>query len=222
MIAQAEFTRKRVAPACDTTFGSWESITPGRRIHFPKHEHPAFGRYADVDLLVLDILEKGKPVVRPGRKAMGHQAARFSDRQATEGMLNAETLSRAIGVQLSDSGQGAVSCLLKSTVYRLSDTASAYTADASLGRFPRITHATAGKLGLRMADSLVRWPLEGHMKRWINSVRSFLVSEDGPTAVEYAVMLALIVVVCLAAIGSIGTNANTTFTTIANSLSSGT
>ena len=37
----------------------------------------------------------------------------------------------------------------------------------------------------------------------------FLVSEDGPTAVEYAVMLALIVIVCLAAIQAIGTNANT-------------
>jgi pilus assembly protein Flp/PilA len=59
------------------------------------------------------------------------------------------------------------------------------------------------------------------MKRWVCSVRRFLVSEDGPTAVEYAVMLALIVVVCLAAIGSIGTNANTTFQNIANSLSSG-
>ena len=60
------------------------------------------------------------------------------------------------------------------------------------------------------------------MKRWVSCVREWFVSEDGPTAVEYAVMLALIVVVCLAAIGSIGTNANTTFQTIANSLSSGT
>jgi pilus assembly protein Flp/PilA len=59
------------------------------------------------------------------------------------------------------------------------------------------------------------------MGRLVNRVRQFLVCEDGPTAVEYAVMLALIVIVCLAAIGSIGTNANTTFTTIANSLSSG-
>lgn len=49
-------------------------------------------------------------------------------------------------------------------------------------------------------------------------IRNFLVSEDGPTAVEYAVMLALIVVVCLTAINTIGTNANTTFTTVANSL----
>jgi pilus assembly protein Flp/PilA len=51
-----------------------------------------------------------------------------------------------------------------------------------------------------------------------NSVRRFLVSEDGPTAVEYAVMLALIVIVCLVSIRTIGTNANTTFTNIGNSL----
>ncbi len=37
-------------------------------------------------------------------------------------------------------------------------------------------------------------------------MQRFLVSEDGPTAVEYAVMLALIVIVCLTAISSIGTN----------------
>ena len=41
----------------------------------------------------------------------------------------------------------------------------------------------------------------------------FLKREDGPTAVEYAVMLALIVVVCLTAIGTLGTQANTTFST---------
>ena len=45
-----------------------------------------------------------------------------------------------------------------------------------------------------------------------------MVSEDGPTAVEYAVMLALIIIVCLTAISSIGTNANTTFTDVANSI----
>jgi pilus assembly protein Flp/PilA len=39
----------------------------------------------------------------------------------------------------------------------------------------------------------------------------FLKQEDGPTAVEYAVMLALIVVVCIVAITAIGTNANSTF-----------
>ena len=39
--------------------------------------------------------------------------------------------------------------------------------------------------------------------------------EDGPTAVEYAVMLALIIVVCLAAIGTLGNNANATFSNVA-------
>ncbi len=58
------------------------------------------------------------------------------------------------------------------------------------------------------------------MKSFALQVRRFLVSEDGPTAVEYAVMLALIVIVCLAAIGSIGTNAKTTFTNVAASLAS--
>jgi pilus assembly protein Flp/PilA len=52
-------------------------------------------------------------------------------------------------------------------------------------------------------------------------LRHFLASEDGPTAVEYAVMLALIVIVCLTAIQSVGTNAKTTFTNVANSLTSG-
>lgn len=53
------------------------------------------------------------------------------------------------------------------------------------------------------------------MKSLAKSVKHFLVSEDGPTAVEYAVMLALIVIVCLTAIQAIGTNANTTFTNVA-------
>jgi pilus assembly protein Flp/PilA len=59
------------------------------------------------------------------------------------------------------------------------------------------------------------------MREFIAKIRRFLTSENGPTAVEYAVMLALIVVVCLASIRTIGTNAKTTFTTIANSLASG-
>ena len=46
------------------------------------------------------------------------------------------------------------------------------------------------------------------------SVVNFLQAEDGPTAVEYAVMLALIIVVCIAAITALGTNANQTFTTV--------
>jgi pilus assembly protein Flp/PilA len=52
-------------------------------------------------------------------------------------------------------------------------------------------------------------------------VARFLKAEDGPTAVEYAVMLALIVVVCIAAITTLGSNANQTFTTVANAVSTG-
>ena len=47
---------------------------------------------------------------------------------------------------------------------------------------------------------------------------NFLTREDGPTAVEYAVMLALIIVVCIAAITALGTNANATFTTVGNAV----
>lgn len=56
------------------------------------------------------------------------------------------------------------------------------------------------------------------MTQLAHSVKQFLVSEDGPTAVEYAVMLALIVVVCLTAIQAIGTNANAKFQESADAL----
>ena len=49
------------------------------------------------------------------------------------------------------------------------------------------------------------------MSKFANQLRRFLVSEDGPTAVEYAVMLALIIVVCIGAITTLGTKANDTF-----------
>ena len=54
----------------------------------------------------------------------------------------------------------------------------------------------------------------------INKLKRFLSSEDGPTAVEYAVMLALIIIVCLISIQTLGTNTNTTFNYIAGSMSS--
>ena len=56
------------------------------------------------------------------------------------------------------------------------------------------------------------------MKTLAQQVRRFLKSEDGPTAVEYAVMLALIIIVCLVAIQEVGTQASTTFSNVANSL----
>jgi pilus assembly protein Flp/PilA len=56
------------------------------------------------------------------------------------------------------------------------------------------------------------------MRMLLLHARRFLAAEDGPTAVEYAVMLALIVVVCLTAISSLGTRTSTTFNNISNSL----
>jgi len=49
------------------------------------------------------------------------------------------------------------------------------------------------------------------MRKFSQAFVSFLKNEDGPTAVEYAVMLALIIVVCITAITTLGTNANNTF-----------
>ncbi|MBI1918289.1 MAG: Flp family type IVb pilin [Planctomycetes bacterium] len=49
-------------------------------------------------------------------------------------------------------------------------------------------------------------------------VVKFLKAEDGPTAVEYAVMLALIIVVCIAAISALGSNASNTFSYVGNSV----
>jgi pilus assembly protein Flp/PilA len=49
------------------------------------------------------------------------------------------------------------------------------------------------------------------MLNLLKSLFRFLKNEDGPTAVEYAVMLALIIVVCIAAITTLGSNANSTF-----------
>ena len=56
------------------------------------------------------------------------------------------------------------------------------------------------------------------LSRFVRPVVKFIKAEDGPTAVEYAVMLALIIVVCIGAITTLGKNANSTFTTVANTI----
>ena len=56
------------------------------------------------------------------------------------------------------------------------------------------------------------------MRKLTQAVVNFLKREDGPTAVEYAVMLALIIVVCITAITALGTNANKTFTNVSNTI----
>jgi len=63
--------------------------------------------------------------------------------------------------------------------------------------------------------------MEESMKSLALKVRRFLASEDGPTAVEYAVMLALIIIVCLTAISSLGTGAKTTFENVTAQLPAG-
>jgi pilus assembly protein Flp/PilA len=57
--------------------------------------------------------------------------------------------------------------------------------------------------------------------RHMNALLNFLKDESGPTAVEYAVMLALIIVVCIAAIATLGSKANDTFTGVGSALPAG-
>jgi pilus assembly protein Flp/PilA len=59
------------------------------------------------------------------------------------------------------------------------------------------------------------------MSKWLAKVQQFLSDESGPTAVEYAVMLALIIVVCIAAITTLGTNASSTFSNVALNAAAG-
>ncbi len=56
------------------------------------------------------------------------------------------------------------------------------------------------------------------MKKTLKSVVQFLKREDGPTAVEYAVMLALIIVVCIAAVTAIGGASNQTFSQVGSAI----
>jgi pilus assembly protein Flp/PilA len=59
--------------------------------------------------------------------------------------------------------------------------------------------------------------MSGRIRR---ALVEFCRREDGPTAVEYAVMLALIIVVCLTAISALGQNSNNTFKTVSGKLGS--
>ncbi|MFO0974523.1 MAG: Flp family type IVb pilin [Phycisphaerae bacterium] len=59
------------------------------------------------------------------------------------------------------------------------------------------------------------------MTSFVNRIKSFLKSEDGPTATEYAVMLALIIIVALGAISALGTKVSSTFSNITSALPTG-
>lgn len=57
------------------------------------------------------------------------------------------------------------------------------------------------------------------MSRWIaRRVLNFMRRDDGPTAVEYAVMLMLIVVVCIASITTLGKNTNAAFSFVGSAI----
>jgi pilus assembly protein Flp/PilA len=56
------------------------------------------------------------------------------------------------------------------------------------------------------------------MKKFISKLVKFVKREDGPTAVEYAVMLALIIVVCIAAVTTLGQNASSTFNNVQSNI----
>src|SRR5687768_10282050 len=104
--------------------------------------------------MVLAILDKGKPIVRWGRKA---RSRRIDGRPVAETMVES-------GARL-----------------------------------------VVGSSARR------EWVVCSRSSRVMNLLKTFLTEEDGPTAVEYAVMLSLIVVVCIVAVRAIGTSASSTF-----------
>jgi pilus assembly protein Flp/PilA len=59
------------------------------------------------------------------------------------------------------------------------------------------------------------------LRSWVARAVDFLKREDGPTAVEYAVMLAMIIVVCIAAITTLGANTNSTFSFVGSAVRGG-
>jgi pilus assembly protein Flp/PilA len=72
--------------------------------------------------------------------------------------------------------------------------------------------------GQRTAPSAPGINKEDAMRSLLKKISRFLAREDGPTAVEYAVMLSLIVLVCLTAITTIGSKASNVFSKVANSI----
>ncbi len=56
------------------------------------------------------------------------------------------------------------------------------------------------------------------MKKFVLAARTFLNEEDGPTAVEYAIMLSLVILVCFAAVVTFGAKTNSLFQNAASSM----
>jgi pilus assembly protein Flp/PilA len=56
------------------------------------------------------------------------------------------------------------------------------------------------------------------MRAVISRAKDFITSTDGPTATEYAIMLALIIIVAIVAISSLGTKASSVFSAVDGTL----
>jgi pilus assembly protein Flp/PilA len=85
--------------------------------------------------------------------------------------------------------------------------------DVFIGRSNEENRVAAMKAGREKERTAV--------SHWYDPVKRFLKAEDGPTAVEYAVMLALIIAVCIAAITTVGTNSNKVFNNAALNAAAG-
>lgn len=59
------------------------------------------------------------------------------------------------------------------------------------------------------------------MAKFIAVAKNFVKGEAGATMVEYGIMVALIAIVCLAAVGTLGTDIRDMFTNLGSSLPSG-
>jgi len=59
------------------------------------------------------------------------------------------------------------------------------------------------------------------MRKWVSRISRFLHADEGPTAVEYAIMLALLIAVCFVAIGSVGTGARGLLSNVALNAAAG-
>ena len=60
------------------------------------------------------------------------------------------------------------------------------------------------------------------MNQWRQKIVHFLASEEGPTAIEYAMMAALVAAVCVLAVDAVGSQLNTSFTNSSNSITTAT
>jgi pilus assembly protein Flp/PilA len=92
----------------------------------------------------------------------------------------------------------------------------------SVGGPPRLTGAPAALSNATFFSTKWDWQVssegEHKMQDVLTQAKHFLRNEDGATMVEYALMLALIAVVCIVAVGTIGTDASAMFSSIADDL----